>query len=315
MTAPNSTRIRRTTICVAMALAVALPGVAAAGPFDRAKSRVQSAKSKAAQVVSIVGKKRPVAEALQGFGEDLPDPADIFAMLRELELKQQLQGAIETMREMNADYANFPADRFRADLKAVFDDYLSLAEEVPGLNNRTGLIDNVRRVPGLIDYVPPRVLYAMWRTLGDQVEEMGAAAATIRQVLDALPPFVDAGDVWDYANMQGGFDASAPICGWVELKDKPLVAWIQAELKRIAWTLKTVESLIPNPEIKVEGGGEAGVAVVNAAANAGTTIKPLEPVHTALKVVAVIPEAIGMAIEVNMARAGLVCAAVDLAQN
>jgi hypothetical protein len=312
---PNYTHIRRTTICIATAIAICLPGIAAAGPFDKIKSRAQKVKSNAAQVVNIVGKKRPLANALQNAAQNLPDPAEIFAMLKELELKAQLQGAIETMRQMNADYANFPADQFRGDLKAVFDDYLSLAQEVPGLNKRTGLIDNIRRASNLVDYVPPRMLYLMSQTLGDQIYELGTAAENIRQMLNALPPFVDAADIWDYANMKGAFDASNPICGWVDLKDKPFVEWVEAELKRIAWILKTAESLIPNPEVKVEGGGEAGIAVVNAAANAGTTIKPLQPVHTALKVVAVIPEAINMAIEVNMARAKLVCAGVDLASN
>jgi hypothetical protein len=312
---PNFARIRRTSICVATALAISIPGIAAAGPFDKAKSRAQSAKANVAQVVSIVGQKRPVANAVQNVAQDLPKPAEIFATLKELELKEQLQGAIQIMRQMNADYANFSPDQFREDVKAVFDDYLSVVEEVPLLSRRAGLVDNIRRASNVIDYVPPRVLYLMSQALGDQIDELGTAAENIRQALDALPPFVETADMWSYAMMQGAFDASAPICGWVGLKDKPMVEWIMAELKRIAWKIKTAESLIPNPEVKVEGGGTAGVAVANAAANAGTTMKPLEPVHTALKVVAVVPEAINMGIEVNMARARLVCAAVDLAAN
>lgn len=308
---PNSSRIRRTSICVATALAISIPGVAAAGPFDK----VKGAKTNVARVVSIVGQKRPAADALRNGARDLPNPAEIFATLKELELKEQLQGAIQIMRQMNADYADFSPDRFRQDVKAVFDDYLSIVEEVPFLNRRAGLVDNIRRASNVIDYVPSRVLYVMWRALGDQIDELGTAAENIRQALDALPPFVEASDMWSYATMQGTLDASAPICGWVGLKDKPVVEWIMAELKRIAWIIKTAESLIPNPEVKVEAGGTAGVAVANAAANAGTTIKPLEPVHTALKVVGVIPEAINMAIEVNMARAKLACAAIDLAAN
>lgn len=315
MTRSRSSRLRRTAICIATALAVSLPGIATAGIADKAKARAQSAKAKAGTVLSIVREKRPALDTALTAAQDLPSPAEIFEILRELELAEEFRGAMEIARQMNADYAAFSPERFRAEVKALLDDYLWLADSVPVMKNRTGLLDNMRRALDLIDHVPPRALYLMSQALGDQLAGLGAAADNMRQALAALPPFVEAADIWAYASLQGAADAGDPICAWVGLDSKPFVGWLKAELGGIAWSLKTAEGLIPNPEVKVEGGGEAGIAVANATAAAGTTVKPLQPLHNALKAAAVIPEGIGMAIDLNIARAKLVCAAVDLAQN
>lgn len=82
----NSSHIRRITICAAAALAIALPSIASAGVYDRAKSRAQGVKARAATVVSIVREKRPVANAIQNSAENLA-VADLFEMVKELKLK------------------------------------------------------------------------------------------------------------------------------------------------------------------------------------------------------------------------------------
>jgi hypothetical protein len=319
MTRLNSSHLRRTLICAATAIAVSLPGIATAGLLSKAKSRAQSAKANTATVLSIVHKKGQAVSAVQGTvqgaAQDLPTPAELFQMLRELDLPNQLRGTMELARQMNADYAKFSPDKFRNEVKAVLDDYLWLAQSVPGLQDRTGLLDNISRASNLIDYVPPRVLYMMSQALGDQLAGLSTAAENMRTALDMLPPFISPADAWTYARTGAGAVADSRVCKWVALKDKPFVAWFKAEVTAIAWALKTAEGLIPNPEIKVEGGGTAGVAVANAAGAAGTTVKPLDPLHNALKVAAVIPEAINMAIDLNMARATMLCAAGKLASN
>ena len=104
MTRSTSANIRRTTICFATALAVSLPSIAEAGLLDRAKSRAQTAKSKATTTLSIVRQKRPVATAIQNVRNNrpianavqnatgnLPDPAELFEMVQELHLMEQLR--------------------------------------------------------------------------------------------------------------------------------------------------------------------------------------------------------------------------------
>ena len=242
-------------------------------------------------------------------------------MVRELELMEQLQDTIELMREMNADYAYFSGGgggcaakcaAFRNDLKDVFADLLWLVEEVPALSTRTDLIENIERVSGLIDYMPPRALYLMWQALEGRMEELRGTAEEIRQVLLYLPPLEDVSDIAAYANSAGAAVADSVACEWVE--EHPFGELVQAKLERTAWVLKTVEGLVPDVEVKAEAGAEAGAAVANATAAAGAGIKPTDAIKIALKIAATVPEAINWAIKLNILRAKVICVTADRAR-
>jgi hypothetical protein len=315
-----STRIRRTAIFAATALAISLPGAASAGIFDKAK---KSARANAAKVVKIVREKRPVAKALQNAAQSVPG-SELFEMVQELQLTEQLRDTLKLIKQMQADYQTFSGGRFgceaeckafRRELKGLFGDFLSLTEEVPVLRKRVNLINNIERLSDLIDYVPPRALYLMWQATGDQIDELRFAAENIRQALIALPPFVEMSDIAAAVQGTGSAVADSAICGWVNKNDKPVIEWLQAELEGLAWGLTTIEGFIPDIEIKGEAGAEAGVAVANGTAAAGAGVKITDPIKIALKVAATVPQAVNQAIKVNTARAKLVCAGAAYASN
>ena len=130
MKALDSISIRRTTLCVAMAVAVSLPGISAAGYFDKAKSRAQTAKARVSTAVTQVRQERPLATTLQNIGPDLPD-LEIIEIVKELNLKGQLLNTIALMKEIQADYQYFSGGtgceaecaEFREELKGVFADF------------------------------------------------------------------------------------------------------------------------------------------------------------------------------------------------
>lgn len=318
-----SPQIRRTAICVVTALAIALPGAASAGLRDKVKSRVQNTAAKAVAVATNIREQRPLARALQNAAQNAPG-AGIIELVRELEVKEQFLNGKALIQEVQADYRYFSGGvtgceaeckAFRAELKATFDDFLSLVEEVPVLENKPGLYENIARVADLIDFVPPRTLYLMWQALDAQMDELRMTADQIRALLATLPPVDVVSDIGVYAQMAGTYVADSPVCDWADQKKTPYVDLVQAELERIAWALKTVAGRIPGASISVKIGATAGIAVANGLAVAGVSFSATDFPKIGLKSVATVPEAINWAIKLNILRAKVVCDAAGRVAN
>ncbi len=319
-----STQIRRTAIVAATALAVALPGAASAGIFNKAKSSVAKvSKTAKSTAVSIVRKAKTIPNPIENLPGDVPG-SELFELVQEMHIMEQLRDTVALMRQVQGDYRNFSGGvtgcegeckAFRTELKGLFGDLLSLTEDVPVLQKRTNLIANIERTSDLIDYVPPRALYLMWQGTGDQLDELRFAAENIRQALIALPPFVEMSDIMGAVNGANSAVANSAICGWVNKDDKPVIEWLQAELEMQAWGFKTIEGYIPDAAVKLDIGVSAGAAVANGEAAAGAAMKPTDALKIALNISATVFEAINQAIKVNAARAKLVCAGAAYASN
>jgi hypothetical protein len=310
----NSTSIRRTTLCVAMAIAVSIPGIATAGLLDKAKNRAQTAKARVSSTVTQVRQERPLATTLQNIGPNLPD-LEIIEIVKELNLKEQLLNTIALMREIQADYQYFSGGtgceaecaEFREELKGVFGDFLSLVREVPVLSADGALVDNLERALRVIDYIPPRALYPMWQLISGQLEQIRIAAGSMLQDLDSLPPLEDDGDI-SRSTQSTGNTTDAGLCEWLD--DKPFVDLVQARLEMFAWKLKTAADLIPDVGAEATAGAAAGVAAGAAAegnAEATVSFKPSDHPKIVLKVIAIIPERINWAIKINRLRAEVGC--------
>lgn len=314
MKALDSISIRRTTLCVAMAVAVSLPGISAAGYFDKAKSRAQTAKARVSTAVTQVRQERPLATTLQNIGPDLPD-LEIIEIVKELNLKGQLLNTIALMKEIQADYQYFSGGtgceaecaEFREELKDVFGDFLSLVREVPVLSADGALVDNLERALRVIDYIPPRALYLMWQLISGQLEQIRMAAGSMLQALDSLPPLEDDGGI-SRSTQSTSNTTEAGFCEWLD--DKPFVDLVQARLEMFAWKLKTAADLIPDVGAEATFAGSAGVAAGVAAEVSGeatVSFKPSDHPKIALKVIAIIPERINWAIKINVLRAEVGC--------
>jgi hypothetical protein len=319
-----SAQIRRTAICAATVLAVSLPGAASAGIFNKVKSNVAKvSKAVNSKTVSIVRKAKAIPNPIKNLSSNLPG-SELFDIAQELQLMKQLRETLELLRRVQGDYRDFSGgtfgcegecQAFRGELKNLFGDLLSLAEEVPVLSERSNLIANIERLSALIDYVPARALYLMWQATGDQIDQVRTAAETIRLALIGLPPMVNLSDIAAAIDAGGAFVADSPLCGWVNKNNKPVLEWVQVELEGLAWALNTIDGFIPDVEIKVDAGVSAGAAVANGEAATGVAIKPTDTLKIALKVAATVPEAINMAIKVSTARANIVCAGAKFVSN
>ena len=307
-----SSQIRKASVITAVVFAIALPGTADAGLWDKAKSRAQRAASNAGKVVSVIREKKPVANALQNAGHNLP-VYRLFELVQQLHLKEQIENTVAYIQQVQADYRSFSGGQFgcegeckafRSELKGLFTDFIFTIEDAPVMQKRNGLIDNLERLSNLIDYVPPRALYLMWQTTGDQLDELRDTIETVRRAFIGLPPFMMAPRITAAV-------ADSQACAWIKQKDKPVVEWLQVEMEGLAWGLKTIEGFIPDAEVKVEGGGEAGAAVANVTAAGGVGAKPTDSLKIALNVAATVPEAINMGIKIRIARMKMVCAGAD----
>ena len=189
--------------------------------------------------------------------------------------------------------------------KILFENYLSLVQEVPALSTSNNLINNLMRLIGIVDVIPPRALYPLWQILDGQLSELHQYADGIRYELLNLP-FLE-----DNTSMSGDTTGSTlssntagstnrPICDWID--DKPLVELLQARLEMISWRLKTIEGFIPDVESKVAGGASAGPQ-----AEVGVGMKITDQPKIMLKAIAYIPERINWLIKINVLRAKVVC--------
>lgn len=305
----TSKKIRRTTVCVATALAISLPGIAMAGPFGKAKSPKPVVHL--GNVVAKAGRK--VAKAAKKGPAPLPG-AEIVELVRDLDLEQQLLDTVALMQEIEADYQYFSGGltgckaeckAFRKQLKDAFSDFLWLVEDVPALQNSAGLIEKIERVSNLVDYVPPRALYLMWQALDGRLDEIRTAVDGIGRILDTLPPLADVSDIAAAMNDTAA-KAEKEVCEWVRA-DPAYIELVQAELERLAWVLGTVAGFIPDIEVEGAAGAEAGMAVANATAEAALAMKITDPLKIALQVVQTIPETINWAIKLNILRAKVYC--------
>lgn len=307
-------RIRRTVISLATAIAIAVPGLAAAGLGDR----IQMVKTNAGVNITNLRENRPLAQ----MAENAATPAaEIFQKVRDLRVLEQFNEAVELMNAMQADYQYFSGGQgcsatcasFRASLKNIFDNFASLIGDVPALSGNPQLIANIQRTSNLIDYMPPRALYLMWQAMSAKVGELESMTYEIRQTLDSLPPLMDPSS-FGANTMSVAADSSSNagtggngMCAWVNREQKPVIDLIQARLEMLGWELEKVEGMIPDIEVKGEAGASAGAAVANGTASAGASLKPTDGLKIGLKLLAYVPQRINWAIKLNTLRAKVVC--------
>lgn len=309
-----TTRIRRTAISLATAIAIAAPGLAAAGLGDR----IQMVKTNAGVHITNLRESRPLAQMVENAAAPA---AEIFQKVRDLQVLEQFNEAVELMNAMQADYQYFSGGQgcsatcasFRASLKNIFNNFASLIGDVPALSGNLQLIANIQRTSNLIDYMPPRALYLMWQAMSAKVGELESMTYEIRQTLDSLPPLMDPSSFGANTMSVAANSASnagpgnGGMCAWVNREQKPVIELIQARLEMLGWELEKVEGMIPDIEVKGEAGASAGAAVANGTASAGASLKPTDGLKIGLKLLAYVPQRINWAIKLNTLRAKVVC--------
>lgn len=312
----TATQIRRTAVSIAAALTLAVPGLASAGLTDRAKARAQTVKTNASVYITHVQENRPLEKAKDA-------AADIFQDVQEMQVIEQFKEGMQLIKHMQADYQNFTGGQgcgaacsdFRNSLKHTFDNFASLAGDVPALSGNTQLVYNLQRTSNLVDHIPSRALYLMWQTMSAKTAEFESMSSEMRQILDTLPPLADpvsfspdpAQDAAVTRSTAGS--SNGGLCAWVRQENKPRIELLQARLEWMGWVLEKVEGMVPDVETKAESGASAGVAVANGTASVGASVKPTDSLKIGLKTLALVPQSINWAIKINILRAKVACPA------
>jgi len=323
----NTNSIRRSAISIATAIAIAAPGLASAGMLDRAKSGIQTVKTRTGIVITNVQQHRPLANQVDTVKAQA---GEIFDQVKQLKVVEQLKQTMGLVQQMQADYEYFSGGEgcaatcaaFRSSLKNTFNSFALLVSDLPALNSESGLVENMQRVSNLIDYLPPRALYLLWQAMSGKMAELETASDGIRQTLAQLPPLLPvtgfgAGSA-DMSTMSVGStargrasdlvsNASDSYCDWKDKEDDPWVKMVRARLDLFGWRIEQLEGLIPDVEVKGEGGGNAGIGVANASANAGVGVKATDGVKLTLKLIAYLPQRISKSIEMNILQANALC--------
>lgn len=317
MTQTHSINIRRATICIATAVAIALPSAASAGIFDKARKRVHKVANTATTAVTIVRDKKPVATAARNWrenkpiatalgnvGQNLPG-ADLMDLVKQLRPREHLEQTVALVQEMQRGYRTFsggafgcegPCVDFRNELKEILGEFLALTADVPALSERTFLVSNLQRLTNLVDYVPPRALYLMKQALGNHLDEIWATTDKIREGVETLQPLLTAAD-----------ETGDALCAWVGKDQKLFVELWQARFQATAWTFKTISGYIPDLEVEGEIGVEGGVGVAYVTGAAAFSLKPTDVPKWVFKTGAVIPELLSHVVKVSLAQAAWTC--------
>lgn len=318
----NLNHLRLTAIVVATAVVISVPSAASAGPFDKLRDRVQTAKRNVVTVITNVAENRPVATALGNATENLRDTEALLQMVKELKVFEQVQHAFALMRHQMRDYQRFAGGgsgcegvcrAFRAELGDVFERFRNITDRVPMPGNSSFLADGLDRAMNGLGHVPPRVLYLLWQALDGRLDEFHGHADAINEILDGLPPFAESRErnqstygTRSQSTNNTATDASCRL--WKHYgEDEPELNLALTQLDTLAWTIGVIKDAIPEVKASAAVGAEGGVGVAMGTGAAEAGVKPSDTLKIALGLFKAIPEGIGKAIELRAAHAKVHC--------
>lgn len=310
--------LRRITICALTALAIAAPSAGSAGPFDRARSGIQTIKSKNNIVVTNI---QSASQGVRERIEALPVLAvagglPVLEEINELGVTERFRDAMELLREMRKDYDTFTAGQrcggecanTKQALRKTINELLATTRTFPRLDASGQFANRFEYLGGLVDKLPPSVLYASWQALGRSMDKIHMAPQHVRGLLDAIPPLDDSGPDVGLRSQSGSSTAAdwagEKVLQWCEFKaeEKPAVELLRARAKSYAEGFKFIADIIPDASVKGEAGGSAGA---HAAAGAG--VKPTDTPKIIFKTIAFLIETVDREIEISRLRARAVC--------
>lgn len=329
MQATTHPKLRNTAVCI-LAAAISLPSLAFAGWFGQGLGgSIHTIKTQTGIVVTNIRDHHPLAQAAKKDSRNLSNTAQqlggdikqlpvvqgaqqtsqtLFNTVQQLHVLKQLTGGVQLVRQVEKNYSAFTSPgecsgtcaSFRGQLQNIFASFLSLVQTVPALENRPVLTKNLTRAADLIDYIPPRALYLMYKSLAPRITQLQNTADDLRQTLASLPTL----------ESSSGFNLSGTgtaICGWVGQSNKPFLKLFQARLQYNSWVLTTAASMIPTIDVSGHAGAAAGVAVADGTASAGVSVAPTDEVKTMLTDLASVFDQLNWSIKLNILRAQVVC--------
>jgi len=276
----NHTFIRKTALIVATAIAISVPGIGAAGLFNRTQTRKQNGS-------------KTVAEATVS----LPD-VELIEIMKVLNLKEILQNII-IMQPIQTDY-HYISDgsecvaecvNYRIELRGLMNDLLSLIDHVPILNTDNALIGNLKNAMNLVDYMPPRAMYLLWKTLGGQLEHIRASVIHISQGLAPVPPlddftvFNDTTYTYETMSKQEPNNESSSDIYARSAFEKPFVDFFQARLEMLVWRLHSLTNSGTDIEVRSQGSVTTAVST-----KADISLSPGDQGRNPLQLIAFIPD-------------------------
>lgn len=278
--------IRTLTHAAMIAVFLAAPFAAQAGPIDRVKTRVDQTH---AQVKAIRGR----VNAIYG---DLQEKRQMLGAEGKEQLMEAIQTTIEYMQHARADYGGFTAPdncgpasecgAFRKQLKDMIQGFIALPTDLPFVETVPASVGQLQKMASLLDHMPPPVLYATSKSIGAPLANVQNLLDTVRAVAEAMPEIPTIREINEM-----NVEAAKLHCSVV--LDNPHIALLRVAFQNLAGNLTDIAGLLPDT-----------LDVV--AATFGTNIKM--PPKLIMQVIALIPTQIDRKLNLRQAALKSRCA-------
>jgi len=238
MIRPNYTIVRSTALSIATAIAISIPAMGT-------NSQSQTSRKKHCKATASVRKYQV--------------SSNIASALKGLNLRKELgNGILMSQRPSNDAYYGAECLKFKTELKGIISDFMAVICVVPALSTDYMLIDNLETALTLVDYIPARSLFLMWKTLGEQLERIRTAINSFGLDLSVIPPLKD----YTFFN-EATYTYEASCTGHSNIDtsnannltrplfNKSFVELFQARIEMFAFRLGSFTDLMPDNRVRV----------------------------------------------------------------
>lgn len=170
-----------------IAVAVSLPVTAQAAPLDQLQSRVDQTHKQVKKINNRVA----------GIAKDMDEKRALMQEAGIEELQDTIRSIIQYMRHAQAGYQDFVAPdncgrrsacgTFRDSLHDAILDFAELPQSLPFVEKIPSSVERLYAAADVVDYIPPQILYASEKAIGDSLDEVHALVEMLRSAAQRVP--------------------------------------------------------------------------------------------------------------------------------
>lgn len=160
------------------------PTASFAGPLDALKATVQQASSKVTELKNNVQAK---VEDVKDKIEDLDGEELMEAVRSMITFVKQTQAGYQQFVGANKCGAGTPCATFRNGLRTMVESFIKLPQEMPFMEHVPPAVQQLEQVAKLIDFLPPPILFASQKVLGNAFDEIKYRMDMLRYAVSQAP--------------------------------------------------------------------------------------------------------------------------------
>lgn len=319
----NTGAVRNISAAAVIATMLVSPAAALANPLGALKSKVQQATARVTELKNNVhAKVESVKEKIEEMdGEGLEQLMETVGSM--LEYLKQAQAGYQQFVGADKCGASSPCGVFRTNLRKMIESFIKLPGEMPFVEHVPPAVHRLEQFAKVIDILPPPILFASEKVLGNAFEEIKYRLDMLRYAVSQAPRFPTMAELSDASartssvrtsttasdkpgnpgrpNTSNAASASAtpvdfPYCAALLDHGKPHVELVTKALEHVGDFLWDLADMME----------ESKTVVVNAVAGGGTSVK--NPAKGTTQLVGFVIKSIRQVAELKIAATASICA-------